>query len=1044
MKKTDPRSFENEYIISKLVPTLKNFSKNMKFERSLFKQLQINERKLTDLIQEFSQKNQNFKTELFVAWKSKESRNRIKIGEIRKTTIDLTLSSVFGRLTTEQNEKILEILKRIEANTRERGSYFNSFASETTKSLKTVGAGFGVGVALKGLHKVLSPKKSIFSRFEHILNSIETIKFLPKILGKMGESKFFKVLGKVTLPLTLLLDLSHGFQKSEEWFGKDAGLKETLAAMTGTAIGGRGSGFGGLVGQSFQVGSAGTLVGGILGSIFGGPGGALLGSRIGMIGGGLLGGLSNLIGSKSIAKLIAGTERVRPTIETKIDKSTNQTDFPPLPLSLFEAQTKEAQNINKTLMNSRIFKNTAIEIGTAPARIVASIVDSVRDLLSIVPGAEGISNILGYEYESIRKAIIAIGGTPLESPKGPSASIYKRLVAKGYAEIVLNSVSYMLQNATQNQQLGVANTIAGTGTGAVGMVHGTSLVPNVGGISSVPNTASGRVNYAMNYLMKKGGLTKEQASGIVGNIMQETGGTLNPKITNPSSGAFGLAQWLSPERVAGLKNYAAMMGKSVEDFETQLGFIIHEMQTGSDSGAKKAYELIRNARTPQEAAVIFSRYYERAGKGANDTARIKYAETAYRNFSEFSPNTNTLVGSGIGEVSPNMSSVGMSGVYGSENALSNIINIKTLDAVQRGVKYKMGGKNSASGAIDCSGWVSEVSREAGIPISGSAADMAKNLYSKGALTTDLSNIRPGSLIFTSAKSGKGHGSDRWGGIGHVVIVTEQNGQLMVSESSSRKGVHMTPLNEWVNRASRWANLTTGPLEVAAGVSSGPGTTMAAASPIPNLIASQPSFINSPMETSMGDWARTEQTLTTASTDIGDAPIPSLSVGGFVPTTQPILAHGGEIVAPIERVGAAFVDAASKSSDFIKRIIEIQNLYTAGNKSLGDIFKDTTNIFNPNTGFVRPEMRFESLDRNMIYNNITNIPNFDVVTEAITRIGESITNQLGNLTSGFGNMMNNMTNMISTRNLSLQSSGSSDEGFGGLDPIISQILRGDFD
>lgn len=49
-------------------------------------------------------------------------------------------------------------------------------------------------------------------------------------------------------------------------------------------------------------------------------------------------------------------------------------------------------------------------------------------------------------------------------------------------------------------------------------------------------------------------LSTEDIAAIIGNMIQES--TLDPTIINPYSGAFGLVQWLSGNRVDGLLDYA--------------------------------------------------------------------------------------------------------------------------------------------------------------------------------------------------------------------------------------------------------------------------------------------------------------------------------------------------------------------------------------------------------------------------------------------------------------------------------------------------------
>src|SRR5581483_10908211 len=65
------------------------------------------------------------------------------------------------------------------------------------------------------------------------------------------------------------------------------------------------------------------------------------------------------------------------------------------------------------------------------------------------------------------------------------------------------------------------------------------------------------------------GYTPEQAAGIVGNLVHESG--MNPSAVGDAGTSGGLAQFHN-ERLTALKAYAASAGKPATDFQTQLEF----------------------------------------------------------------------------------------------------------------------------------------------------------------------------------------------------------------------------------------------------------------------------------------------------------------------------------------------------------------------------------------------------------------------------------------------------------------------------------------
>jgi hypothetical protein len=91
------------------------------------------------------------------------------------------------------------------------------------------------------------------------------------------------------------------------------------------------------------------------------------------------------------------------------------------------------------------------------------------------------------------------------------------------------------------------------------------------------------------------------AAGIIGNIDAES--SFDPGAVNPTSGAFGLIQWLSKDRLANAKNN----GFDLTKVEDQIDFILWELNN-SEGRSKKA---LMSAKTPEEAANIFGKMYVR-------------------------------------------------------------------------------------------------------------------------------------------------------------------------------------------------------------------------------------------------------------------------------------------------------------------------------------------------------------------------------------------------------------------------------------------------
>src|SRR5262245_54650461 len=97
------------------------------------------------------------------------------------------------------------------------------------------------------------------------------------------------------------------------------------------------------------------------------------------------------------------------------------------------------------------------------------------------------------------------------------------------------------------------------------------------------------------------GLTPAQTAGVIGGLMGESGQGLSTTARNPTSGAYGIAQWLGG-RKSGLLNRG-----DPTSIRTQLQYLWSELQ-GAESGA---YGRVKQARTTGEATDAWVRAFER-------------------------------------------------------------------------------------------------------------------------------------------------------------------------------------------------------------------------------------------------------------------------------------------------------------------------------------------------------------------------------------------------------------------------------------------------
>ena len=141
-----------------------------------------------------------------------------------------------------------------------------------------------------------------------------------------------------------------------------------------------------------------------------------------------------------------------------------------------------------------------------------------------------------------------------------------------------------------------------------------------------------RARQAVDYFVNKG-LTREQAAGLVGNLMRESNMISNA--TNPNSGAYGLSQWLGDRRTRLFKRYGYH-----PTFEQQLDYIWDELNTSH----RRGLQMLRASKTVNDAARNAFGYYEFS---AGPDAAIRAMNNSGKNTKWKNPNGTYALNSGI-------------------------------------------------------------------------------------------------------------------------------------------------------------------------------------------------------------------------------------------------------------------------------------------------------------------------------------------------------------------------------------------------------------
>jgi hypothetical protein len=167
----------------------------------------------------------------------------------------------------------------------------------------------------------------------------------------------------------------------------------------------------------------------------------------------------------------------------------------------------------------------------------------------------------------------------------------------------------------------------------MGVPGGAAPAP-AGGPATVAPDATKTGGQIVSRLTGTHGFSPVAAAGVTGGLYQESGFDPGYGFTRPGGDngtAHGIAQWRL-DRAEGLKKFAAAQGKPPTDLDTQVDYLVSEMKSG-DMGAQRAYAMLQQAKTPEEATVAMMHFFRPAGYTPNNPQgghgyqqRVQYAQ----------------------------------------------------------------------------------------------------------------------------------------------------------------------------------------------------------------------------------------------------------------------------------------------------------------------------------------------------------------------------------------------------------------------------------
>jgi hypothetical protein len=151
---------------------------------------------------------------------------------------------------------------------------------------------------------------------------------------------------------------------------------------------------------------------------------------------------------------------------------------------------------------------------------------------------------------------------------------------------------------------------------AMGLSKSPDLNGTSGGGSGGGGSKQQRIAQAVAFF-KEAGFPDEAAKGITAGLFSESG--LDPSNTNPTSGAYGIAQHLGPR----LGKFKEVFGKDIHgsSFEDQLKYVLWELTRGGEQATGKA--LLQGGFSARQGAGMFIHGFERPGAAgeASDMSR---------------------------------------------------------------------------------------------------------------------------------------------------------------------------------------------------------------------------------------------------------------------------------------------------------------------------------------------------------------------------------------------------------------------------------------
>lgn len=279
---------------------------------------------------------------------------------------------------------------------------------------------------------------------------------------------------------------------------------------------------------------------------------------------------------------------------------------------LFADQAKVAQDFeNQKARTQQALESAYTKLATDILPIVNASLQGLADLINNLTGRSGGEYAIG--------AAGIVGGLFGGKIGG---KIVKSLLGLGGAEVAAGS------------SIGLGGLAAVGALGSAPWIGSWAGAKIASWIKGNPNAADNKNK--INSLLLQGGLSQENANGVIANLIQESGldPTNDPRKHGRTENAYGLAQW-GPARQA---DFAKIFGHDIHSstLEEQVAFILWEL----NNTRKKTGEALRGASSFQSGSLFSSGFEAPANGLAEALKRGNLANDLARSVSGIGPQSN--------------------------------------------------------------------------------------------------------------------------------------------------------------------------------------------------------------------------------------------------------------------------------------------------------------------------------------------------------------------------------------------------------------------